>query len=117
VRPFPDAQGGKWQVSTGGGINPKWAHSESELFFVNGNGEMVVAQVETEGGFRVGERRTLFSVADRFLNAQPNYASWDVDGDDQRFIMLQVGGGGSDELSRLVVVQNFFGELEERVGR
>jgi serine/threonine-protein kinase len=117
VRPFPDAQGGKWQVSTGGGINPKWAHSESELFFVNGNGEMVVAQVETEGGFRVGERRTLFSVADRFLNAQPNYASWDVDRDDQRFVMLQVGGGDSDELSRLVVVQNFFGELEERVGR
>jgi serine/threonine-protein kinase len=117
VRPFPDAQGGKWQVSTGGGINPKWAHSENELFFVNGNGEMVAAQTQTAGGFRVGERRTLFSVADRFLNAQPNYASWDVAPDDQRFIMLQVGGGNSDEVGRLVVVQNFFRELEERMGR
>jgi len=31
--------------------------------------------------------------------------------------MLQVGGGNSDEVGRLVVVQNFFRELEERMGR
>jgi serine/threonine-protein kinase len=117
VRPFPGSQGGKWQVSTQGGINPKWAHSEKELFFVDGNGQMVAAQVETEGSFRVGERRPLFSLTDRFLDGQPNYASWDVAPDDQRFMMLQIGGGEVGELSRLVVVQNFFKELNERVVR
>ncbi|MDX1645951.1 MAG: protein kinase [Longimicrobiales bacterium] len=117
VRPFPDAEGGKWQISTNGGINPKWAHSEEEIFFINGNGELVAAQIRTEGGFRVGERRTLFSMADLFLDGQPNYASWDVAPDDQRFMMLQIGGGEGDEASRLVVVQSFFKELGERAER
>lgn len=81
VRPFPEADGGKWQVSVSGGFNPQWAHSEDELFFVSGGGEMVVAQVQTDGGvFRVGERRTLFDLAGRSLHSQPNYASWDVGG-------------------------------------
>ena len=116
VRPFPDAQGGKWQVSTEGGFNPKWAHSEEELFFVDGNGNMVVASVETQPTFRVGQRRTLFSLTERFLNGQPNYASWDVAPDDQRFIMLQIGGGDESEVSELIVVQNFFRVLRERIG-
>ncbi|NNL29822.1 MAG: protein kinase [Gemmatimonadetes bacterium] len=117
VRPFPNAQDGKWQVSTNGGINPKWAHSEEELFFANGNGEMVAAQVQTDGSFRVGERRTLFSLVERFLDSGPNYSSWDVAPDDRRFMMLQIGGGTDGGESRLVVVQNFFEELEERVPR
>lgn len=66
--------------------------------------------------FRVGERRTLFDLAGRSLHSQPNYVSWDVGGDDQRLLMLQVGGGDG-ELSELIVVQNFFGILEERFGR
>ena len=43
--------------------------------------------------------------------------SGDVGPDDQRFMMLQVGGSNQGELSRLVVVQNFFKDLEERIGR
>lgn len=117
VRPFPDAQGGKWQISTEGGFNPKWAHSEEEIFFVDGNGNMVAASVQTVPTFRVGQRRTLFSLAERFLNGQPNYASWDVAPDDQRFMMLQIGGGDASELSELIVVQNFFRVLRERIGR
>ena len=115
VRPFPGSQGGKWQISTNGGINPKWAHSENELFFIDGNGQMVSAKVEAEGAFRVGERQVLFSMVERFLDGAPNYASWDVAPDDQRFVMLQIGGGDSGEASHLVVVQNFFRELNERV--
>lgn len=116
VRPFPDAQGGKWLISVEGGFNPKWAHSEEELFFVDGNGNMVAVSVQTEPTFRVGERRTLFSLADRFLNGQPNYASWDVAPDDERFMMLQIGGGDGNDVSELIVVQNFFRVLRERVG-
>jgi Tol biopolymer transport system component len=118
VRPFPNADSGKWQVSVSGGFNPKWARSGNELFFVNAEGDMVAAQVTTEGSaFRVGERRTLFSTGALFVNAQPNYASWDVGLDDQRFLMLQIGGGVEESTSELIVVQNFFQILEERVGR
>jgi serine/threonine-protein kinase len=117
VRPFPDAEEGKWQISTSGGINPKWAHSEEEIFFVDGDGNLVAAQVQTEPRFAVGQRRTLFSMNERFLDGAPNYASWDVGPDDQRFMMLQIGGDSDEDVSELIVVQNFFKVLEERVGR
>jgi Tol biopolymer transport system component len=51
VRPFPETEGGKWQVSTDGGRSPLWAHSGRELFYLNGAGEMVAAQVVTEPSF------------------------------------------------------------------
>lgn len=48
VRPFPNSQDGKWQVSTLGGFNPKWSHSGEELFYVSAD-EMTAARVSTEG--------------------------------------------------------------------
>jgi Tol biopolymer transport system component len=33
VRPFPEAEKGHWQVSTGGGTRPAWAKSGRELFY------------------------------------------------------------------------------------
>ena len=46
VRPFPDVSRGRWQVSTGGGTAPRWAHSGRELFFVR-NSDLMVAPVTT----------------------------------------------------------------------
>jgi len=114
VRPFPDSDGGKWLVSTNGGINPAWAHDEEELFFVDGAGNLVAASVSTDGTFRVGERRTLFSVADRGIEASANYRAWDVESDDQHFLMIQPFGAAGEEPGRLVVVQNFVSELANR---
>ena len=34
VRPFPDADRGRWQISTGGGTRPLWARSGKELFYL-----------------------------------------------------------------------------------
>ena len=33
VRPFPDVESGRWQVSTGGGTRPLWARNGRELFY------------------------------------------------------------------------------------
>jgi serine/threonine-protein kinase len=118
VRPFPNAQEGKWQVSTLGGINPKWAHSGRELFYLNGSGEMVAAEVRTTGSaFEVTNRRALFQVSDRGLDGATNYASWDVDVDDQHFIMIQFGAGDpAASANEFVLVQNWITELRARVG-
>ncbi len=62
VRPFPDVDSGRWQVSTAGGMMPEWAHSGRELFFVDGSRALVAAQVETDSGFQVGEKETLFTL-------------------------------------------------------
>src|SRR6266571_8027514 len=34
VRPFPDVNAGRWQVSTGGGAKPLWARNGRELFYL-----------------------------------------------------------------------------------
>ncbi len=116
VRPFPNVNGGKWQVSTGGGINPVWAHSGRELFYVNGAGKMVAAEVSTAGGFRVGARHPLFSVTDRQLFASPNYASWTVSPDGKRFLMIQVASSGGAHHD-LIVVEHFFQDLKKRMAK
>ena len=45
IRPFPSTEGGKWQVSTNGGQAPLWAHSSKEIFFVDGERNMVATSV------------------------------------------------------------------------
>ena len=114
VRPFPEADGGKWQVSTEGGINPIWAHDEEELFFIDGDGNMVAATVNTGETFIVGQRRTLFSAISLALYAQQNYRSWDITSDDDTFVMIQPFGAAGAEAGRLIVIQNFVSELENR---
>jgi hypothetical protein len=45
VRPFP-AQGGKSQVSTAGGIDPRWRRDGQELFYVAPDGHLMAVPLE-----------------------------------------------------------------------
>jgi len=47
VRPFPDVNGGRWQVSSGGGAWPLWSPDGQELFYAGSEGMMAVP-IETE---------------------------------------------------------------------
>ena len=46
VRPFPDVNKGRWQVSTGGGTQPLWARNGQELFYLAPNGTLMSVRVE-----------------------------------------------------------------------
>ena len=46
VRPFPEVNGGHWQVSTGGGTRPLWARSGQELFYLGPSGALMRVGVE-----------------------------------------------------------------------
>jgi hypothetical protein len=48
VVPFPPG-GGKWQVSTGGGIAPRWSRNGKELFFVAPDGQMMASAISFSG--------------------------------------------------------------------
>ena len=119
VRPFPDVESGKQQVSTEGGMAPRWAHNGRELFYVNGSLGLVAASIETDPGFRVLGQETLFTIPSGYLlGAGLNF--YNVAPDDERFLMGRNyqgdgagdGGGGPT----LILVRNFFEELKERVG-
>jgi serine/threonine-protein kinase len=111
VRPFPNVDDGRYPVSQRGGTMPKWAHGSNELFFVNGDREMVAATFTTEGGdFRVTELDVLFELPPSiFYNATEQYALYDVDVDDQRFIWMRTL---TDELPfALVLVDHWAADL------
>jgi hypothetical protein len=118
VRPFPDVDAGKWQVSTEGGIQPMWAHNGRELFFVSPpDEEMWVARYETTSDFRVVGREALFQLPGDFLGITARSATnYDVSSDDQRFLWARRLGESSGARSRrFVLVQNWTEELKERV--
>jgi hypothetical protein len=43
------AAGGQWQVSTAGGIYPRWRHDGAELYYLAPNGTMMAAPIAVTG--------------------------------------------------------------------
>ena len=112
LRPFPNVDDAKIQVSTDGGVGPLWSHSGGELFYVSGD-----AMIEMEPELQVLDRDTLFTIPPEIL-VSSGTSFYDVALDDQRFLMgrmYQGGGGESGAAPRYILVQNFFEELKERV--
>ena len=101
------------QISVDGGRNPVWAHSGRELFYRNGNNEMVVVQVRGDPTFSAGQQDVLLSMADYLPGA--GHPMYDVSPDDQRFVMLRVGESGG-AASELILVENWAQELRGRAG-
>ena len=48
VVPFPSGSG-KWQISTAGGIEPRWRHDGKELFFIAPDAKMMAVAVSASG--------------------------------------------------------------------
>jgi eukaryotic-like serine/threonine-protein kinase len=48
VVPFP-ADAGKWQVSTNGGISPRWRHDGKELFFIAPDAKLMAVAASVSG--------------------------------------------------------------------
>jgi dipeptidyl aminopeptidase/acylaminoacyl peptidase len=85
VRPFPDA-GGKWQVSTGGGSQPRWGPDGKELFYVAPDNRLLAVPLRLAPEARaveVGAPVVLFptrlasggaTIAAASINARAQYA-------------------------------------------
>jgi serine/threonine-protein kinase len=112
VRPFPDADRGRWQVSTLGGTRPLWAHSGRELFYLAGeSARMMAVAVQTGPSFTAGSPQILFDGP--YLAASNNSGrTYDVSLDDKRFLMIKTASDASPTApSSLVAVINWFDEL------
>jgi serine/threonine-protein kinase len=115
VRPFPDVNGGHWQVSTTGGTRPIWARSGQELIYASPTGALM----------RVGVSRgptwaatTPTEVVKQGYYTIPQWwgLSYDISPDGQRFLMLKEGGAdGSAMPASIIVVQNWVDELKRLV--
>jgi serine/threonine-protein kinase len=119
VRPFPDVNTAKWQVSTGGGSQPLWARSGRELFYRGLDGSVVSVSIQPEGNqLRRGIPATVIA-GSSFLNETMSLLpqqTYDVMTDGSRFLMIQEGTSSSIASGPvIVVVQNLLNELAVRL--
>ena len=88
VQPFP-ASGGKWQVSTGGGILPMWRGDGRELFYVVPTvGRLMSVDVKTTLQFEASVPKLLFTAALALTHGMEAGNHYGVSADGQRFLLL-----------------------------
>ena len=106
VRPFPDIDGGKWQVSSGGGSAPVWSHDGRELFYV-ANAKMHVVRINPGRPFPAEPPRVLFAIPADVRAGSLDGGTFAISPDDQRFLMVRDNRWGDMAGNpTLVVVQN-----------
>jgi len=87
VQSFP-ASGGKWQVSTGGGILPLWRGDGKELFYVvSSAGRVMSVEVKTAPQFEASAPKLLFTGAVALNHAMSAGNHYAVSADGQRFLL------------------------------
>ena len=106
VRPYPNVNDGKWQISTGGGVMPRWSPNGGEIFFI-GADRMMSVRVDTRGEFSYERPASLFSMQGYAILSRPR--SYDVSPDGKRLLMLVETGAaeGPEERADFVVIQNW----------
>jgi Tol biopolymer transport system component len=114
VRPFPNVNAGRWQISTEGGTRPLWNKNGREIFYFLPPGIMMSVPVETGVSFKDGTPRVLFK--GEYLTPQDR-TPYSVTPDGQRFLMIKDASAkpGSTAPAQINVVLNWTEELKQRV--
>ena len=108
VRPFPNSSSGKWQISTDGGIVPRWSPGGRALYYL-GPTSLMAVEVGSGVTFTPGNRRALFSTG--FL-ATTQESSYDIMPDGRRFVMIRNRTSAED--AELIVIENVGRALDSR---
>ena len=118
VRSYSDPyDGGRWQISSGGGRQPLWSRDGTELYYRDYSGAMMAASVTLGPTFIPGAVVTLFE-SKRYTGsgAAGSGRTYDLSRDGSRFLMIKAAGSLDDEPPpSLVVVLNWFEELNRLV--
>ena len=104
VIPFP-GPGGKWQVSTSGGTQPRWRRDGKELYYLTGGNAVMAAAVNGQGAaFEVGPVQRLFEARLRTDAGTLGTGNlYDVSADGQRFLINRIVDDPANEAPIRVV--------------
>ena len=110
VVPFPQS-GGKWQISTDGGAEPRWSKTTHELFYTKGSQIFAVSYTVDKGSLVAGKPQLVCShIAMRFP-----YTGFDVSADGQHIVAFQFEGEKQDLNPEPTVVINWLDEVRRQV--
>jgi eukaryotic-like serine/threonine-protein kinase len=122
VRPFPEVDKARYQISTSGGSSPLWSPDGRELFYRNGDAVMGVS-VKTEPSFDiVGMPQVLFRGA--FVGPDMGEGTpWDISPNSKRFLMIKRLPATTGDTThataaprpKINIVLNWFEELKQNV--
>jgi Tol biopolymer transport system component len=110
VQPYP-GPGGKYQISTEGGTEPVWNPNGRELFYRSGE-KLMAVDITAQPSFSVGKAKMLFGGP--YVPDALTFPYYDVSPDGQRFLMIKPSEQ-TRSLTQIVVVQNWFEELKQKV--
>ncbi len=115
VRAFPDT-GGKWQISSGGGLYPLFGRDGHSLFYRTPGNQIMAANYRTTGDSFLPDKPQVWAetrIADSGLSGK----NYDVSPDGKRIAVLYPSDtpGDRQPQNEVTVLLNFFDELERRV--
>ena len=86
MQSFPPAHG-KWQISSGGGFDPRWRLDGRELFYVGADRRLIAVDVRTRAMFQHGAAKPLFETGllDLWQDTRNHY---EVSPDGQRVLVM-----------------------------
>lgn len=107
---FPDAKG-KWQVSMGGGEQPRWRGDGKELFYLSSDAKMMSVAVTPGANFDASAPIALFQATPRQPVPIFDLFVYDVSRDGQQFLIITPVKQA--ETQPMSVVLNWRAELKE----
>ncbi|TDI43758.1 MAG: serine/threonine-protein kinase [Acidobacteria bacterium] len=113
IRPFPNVEDGRWPVSSSGGTQALWSRDGQELFYLAPGGELMATRVRTEPSFTSGKAEVVFAEGIYYTN--PLMRTYDISPDGERFLMIKEVKPDGASWTELLLVQNWFEELERLV--
>jgi Tol biopolymer transport system component len=87
VRTFPDPNGGRWQVTTNGGMEPRWRRDGRELYYLALDGKLMAVPVRADTAFQADPAVPLFQTPLSLPALIPFAIRYDVASDGQRFLI------------------------------
>jgi eukaryotic-like serine/threonine-protein kinase len=105
VIPFPPAPNqGRWMVSRGGGVMPRWRRDGKGLFYISPDQKMMAVDVSTNPTFQSATPHALFDTEMVDTGIRTGPMSWDLAPDGKRFLIIT---DTSQETSSLNVILNW----------
>jgi serine/threonine protein kinase len=113
VRPFP-GPGGKWQISTGGGVLPRWSRNGKELFYRTTDSKIMEVTYTAAGDSFHADKPQLWSPG-QFTELGLFAYNFDLHPDGKRFVVLKTPGAGQTAaVNKVTLIFNFFDELRSK---
>jgi serine/threonine-protein kinase len=121
VRPFPNVQDGRLQISTAGGTRAAWSKNGRELFYLDAEGLLTSVAISAAPGAMLSAGPPVKILNRKYYAGATllglDLRGYDISADGQRFLMIKEPESPPPvtETANVVLVLNWAEELKERL--